>query len=45
MRCALDRLEEKSLEATQKSPTGAIQLGFDYVVAVEKVAVPEMERS
>lgn len=34
----LDDLEEESLEATTKSPTGRIQIGFDYVVTAEKVA-------
>jgi len=33
----LDDLERQSLEATQRSPTGQITLGFDYVVAAEKL--------
>jgi len=32
-----DDLERQSLEATQRSPTGQITLGFDYVVAAEKL--------
>jgi hypothetical protein len=38
MKGVLDDLEQESLEATKKSPTGSIKLGFDYVVSVEKVA-------
>lgn len=34
----LDELERESLEATQKSPNGAITLGFDYVVCAVKIA-------
>lgn len=37
MKGVLDALEQESLEATKKSPTGSIQLGFDYVVSVEKI--------
>jgi hypothetical protein len=33
----LDDLQQKSLEATQRAPHGKIQLGFDYLVTVEKV--------
>lgn len=36
MRKVLDELEAESLQATTKSPTGRIQLGFDYVVTAEK---------
>lgn len=32
----LDELEKESLAATQRSPTGSLQLGFDYLVTVEK---------
>jgi hypothetical protein len=32
----LDDLEQQSLEATQRSPTGRLTLGFDYVVSAEK---------
>jgi hypothetical protein len=32
----LDDLERQSLEATQRSPTGRLTLGFDYVVSAEK---------
>lgn len=35
----LDQLEKESFEATQKSSNGAITLGFDYVVCVEKASV------
>jgi len=34
----LDQLEKDSFEATQKSSSGTITLGFDYVVCAEKVA-------
>jgi hypothetical protein len=37
MKGVLDALEQESLEATKKSPTGSIKLGFDYVVSVEKI--------
>lgn len=36
MRKVLDELEVESLEATQRSPNGRLQLGFDYVVSAEK---------
>ena len=38
MRKVLDDLEVESLEATQRSPNGRLQLGFDYVVSAEKRA-------
>lgn len=37
MKEVLDALELQSLEATKRSPTGTLKLGFDYVVSVEKV--------
>lgn len=36
MTVLLNDLERQSLEATQRSPTGRLTLGFDYVVAAEK---------
>jgi len=36
MRRLLDDLELESLQATQRSPTGKIQLGFDYVIVAER---------
>ena len=37
MKTILDDLERQSSEATSKAPNGRIKLGFDYVVAAEKV--------
>ena len=37
MRKILDDLEVEALEATQRSPNGRLQLGFDYVVSAEKL--------
>lgn len=36
MTLQLDDLEKESLAATTRSPTGTLQLGFDYMVTVEK---------
>eukprot|EP00522_Entomoneis_paludosa_P018332 CAMPEP_0172453752 /NCGR_PEP_ID=MMETSP1065-20121228/10938_1 /TAXON_ID=265537 /ORGANISM="Amphiprora paludosa, Strain CCMP125" /LENGTH=286 /DNA_ID=CAMNT_0013205959 /DNA_START=144 /DNA_END=1004 /DNA_ORIENTATION=- len=36
MAAVLDDLESKLWEATQRSPTGRIQLGFDYIVTAQK---------
>ena len=36
MGALLDDLEQQSLQATSRASSGKIQLGFDYVVSVEK---------
>ncbi len=36
MTLQLDDLEKESLAATKRSPSGSLQLGFDYMVTVEK---------
>ena len=38
MRKTIDELEAEAKEAIDKSPTGRLKLGFDYVITAEKPA-------